>query len=241
MTQAIHARQDSHGHPTPSGLAAYPTLQPQRTAVVIVDMVAHQTTPGQGCLHELEQQGMDTDYYRSQLHEEVIPNTQRLATAARTAGAQVVYLRLGSERTDMTDVSRPFQSMLQSWQAYSDAPACRVIPELAPQPGDIDLVKTGSGGFTTSELDTALRQRGITHVLYTGVITHACVLLTLAAGFDLGYYGYLVSDATAALTPQLQQHTEELVTGFLAQVTPTDSLLESLASATNSPDTTNPS
>lgn len=67
---------------------------------------------------------------------------------------------------------------------------------------------------------------GITHVLYTGVVTNACVMLTASAGFDLGYYGYLVGDATAAFSPELQQQAENLIGYFIAPVTTTAEALE---------------
>ena len=213
-----------------AGMLEYPALAPSRTAVVIVDMVQHQTNPGQGCVPELAQLGMDTTYYQQRVRQQVIPNTRRLASAARAAGAQVVFLRLGAASERMDEVTPHFQPVLQAWGAWDGTEACAVIPELAPETGDVTLLKGGSGGFTTSALDTELRQRGIEHVLYTGVVTHACVLLTLAAGFDLGYYGYLVSDATAAFSPRLHDATEDLVSGFLARVVTTSSMLVQLDS-----------
>jgi biuret amidohydrolase len=84
---------------------------------------------------------------------------------------------------------------MRETRAVDGSWACEVIDALRLQPGDITLIKTGSGCFLTSNLDNHQRNMRISHVLYTGVITNGCVLLTLAAGFDLGYHGYLVGDA----------------------------------------------
>jgi nicotinamidase-related amidase len=53
--------------------------------------------------------------------------------------------------------------------------------------------------------------------------------LTAAAGFDLGYHGYLVSDSTAAFSSRIQENTEELVSTHIAAVTTADQFLEELA------------
>lgn len=228
MTRAEADPAGSVADGSAAEILEYPALVPSRTAVVIVDMVRHQTDPEQGCLPQLARLGMDTTHYQQQVREQVIPNTGRLAGAARAAGAQVVFLRLGAASERMDEVTRHFQPVLREWGAWDGTEACSVIPELTPETGDITLLKTGSGGFTTSPLDAELRQRGIEHVLYTGVVTHACVLLTLAAGFDLGYYGYLVSDATAAFSSRLHNATEDLVSGFLARVVTTRRMLAQL-------------
>lgn len=62
---------------------------------------------------------------------------------------------------------------------------------------DLSLLKTGSSGFGTSDLHSRLAEIGIEHVLRTGAATNGCVLTTFVDAIDLGYHGYLVSDATA--------------------------------------------
>jgi nicotinamidase-related amidase len=168
-------------------------------------------------------------YFVDRLANTVIPAHQRLLAAAREHGAKVVYLVVGAEREDGSDAIRPFQEMFRINRAIIGSAACEVIPEIAPEPGDICLPKAGSGGFSTSRLDSCLRNLGIDHVLYTGVVTNACVLLTLGAGFDLGYYGYLVTDATATYSQRLQDFTEEIVCGYMALTVTTDEIIGQLA------------
>ena len=121
--------------------------------------------------------------------------------------------------------------MMREVGATDGSWACEVIEPLRPEPGDISLIKTGSGGFGTSNLDSHLRNMGIRNVLYTGVITNGCVLLTLAAGFDLGYNGYLVADATATFSQRWQDLTEELVGVYMAKVVTTTQIIDELSGA----------
>ena len=200
-----------------------------RTAVVVVDMVNHQLTPGDTLVGELERNGVDTGYYLERVERLVMPNHVRLLAAARQHGAVVVYLRVGARRRDFSDLLPPFRDSFRRWNARDGEWACAVDARIPPQADDIDLLKSGSGGFTTSALDTQLRHLGIENVLYTGVISNGCVLLTLGAGFDLGYRGYFISDATATVSATVQTATEDIVGAYLAQVVTTDAIIAKLA------------
>jgi biuret amidohydrolase len=142
-------------------------------------------------------------------------------------GIAVVFLRVGCAQADFSDMVPAMRDAVRLFGAVDGSTACEVIPELL-RDGDLTLLKTGSGGFNSSPLDVRLRNMGITHVIYTGVITNACVLLTCAAGFDLGYHGYLVSDATATFDAELQRQSENLIGQFMAKVTTTDDLLSEI-------------
>ena len=88
----------------------------------------------------------------------------------------------------------------------------------------MEIFKAGSGGFSGG-LDGRLRNMGIEQVIYTGVVTNGCVFLTVAAGFDLGYHGWFVSDSTATFSERLQSLTEELISSYMARVVSTDELV----------------
>src|SRR5262249_54914064 len=136
---------------------------------------------------------------------------------------------------DYRDLVAALRDGLQAHEARDGAWGCEVIEALRPEPGDLSLVKTASGSFIGSSLDFHLRNAGIEHVLYTGVISHACVLLSVGEGFDLGYRGYFVSDATAAFTERLQEATEEIVSLYMAKVVSTDETIDLLEVGSSSP------
>jgi nicotinamidase-related amidase len=193
--------------------------------VVVIDMINHQLSPD--CAIGMYQNfGLSCDYMLERVESVVVPNHQRLLAAARAAGAVVAYVRMGSFRPDASDANPSLAPMLRAWGAQDGQWACDVIDAIAPVEGDLSLIKTGSGCFGTSALDSHLRNMGIGDVLYTGVLTNACVMLTVAAGFDLGYRNYLVTDATATHTQRLQDNAEELMGGYLAQNITTDECVE---------------
>lgn len=222
MTHIAGTDQIATGFVAQNALEARPPVDPRRSALVVIDMINHQISPDTGLLKSLAGGGIDTTYLRDRTEQVVIPNIARLLSAARRVGMTIAFLRAGGTGTQLCDVVPAGRENLLSWGAQEGTWACQVINELHPQPGELSLLKLGSGGFTTSNLDRHLRNIGIETIFYVGVMTNVCVLLTAASGFDLGYHGYLVSDATATLNPAIQKATEDIVGSFMAQLITTE-------------------
>jgi nicotinamidase-related amidase len=203
-------------------------FEPERTAVVVVDMVNHQCTPGQGMLGDWAASGAaEPSYFLDRLSTTVMPAHASLLPAVRRHGGKVVFLPVGAYDADYADLTPGFKGIAR-WQPRAGSWATEVVDGLDVEPGDISLIKTGSGGFYTSALDSHLRNMAITTVIYTGVITNGCVFLTAAGGFDRGYRGLVAADATATLSPRLQTTTELLMDGFIANVVETKDIVSML-------------
>ncbi|GGX37262.1 peroxyureidoacrylate/ureidoacrylate amidohydrolase RutB [Pigmentiphaga litoralis] len=87
------------------------------------------------------------------------------------------------------------QSVVQgSWGA-------QVVEELPVVAGDITVHKHRLSGFWDNELDSLLRQQGITTLLYAGVNTDRCVFSTLQDAAFIGYDNILLSDACSTASP----------------------------------------
>jgi nicotinamidase-related amidase len=74
------------------------------------------------------------------------------------------------------------------------------VPELAPGPQDLVLVKATGGAFSRTKLDDELRSRGIDTLIVAGFMTHLAVLTTANDGSSLGYRVLVAADATATRT-----------------------------------------
>ncbi|MCY7314957.1 MAG: cysteine hydrolase [Rubrivivax sp.] len=77
----------------------------------------------------------------------------------------------------------------------------QVVDELAIEPGDITVFKHRLSGFWDNELDTILRLRGATTLLFAGVNTDRCVFSTLQDAGFLGYDCVLLEDACSTPSP----------------------------------------
>uniref|UniRef100_UPI000B2629B2 cysteine hydrolase family protein n=1 Tax=Nonomuraea sp. SBT364 TaxID=1580530 RepID=UPI000B2629B2 len=91
---------------------------------------------------------------------DIVPQVDRLATAARNAGDTVIWV-LGS-RPGTGTVFDPAQGHV------------RLMDGLHPHPGEPTLTKTAHNAFTTTNLHQLLTQRGTTKLTICGIRTEQC-------------------------------------------------------------------
>lgn len=90
-------------------------------------------------------------------------------------------------------------------------PGIDIVPELAPEVGEIVIDKPGKGSFYNTGLQDELDRLGATHLIVTGVITEVCVQTTIREANDRGYDCLLVEDATESYYPDFKRATIEMV------------------------------
>jgi nicotinamidase-related amidase len=135
----------------------------------------------------------------------VIPRLAPVVAATRRHGQPVIYLRLCGQAEDRSDLHRHFQRAYRSALEHgfsdlyplSSQPLADVVPEVAPQPGDLVLDKTTYSGFTSSALESELRARGIETLITTGLATSQCVETTARDASDRGFQVLHLEDCQA--------------------------------------------
>ena len=128
-----------------------------------------------------------------------------MLTAGRQAGLSLVYLTmdLDSDRPPEPGGGAGYwtEERWSPWIAAGEQkqtldPDCHlpagvresdIMPELAPEPGDIVVLKPRWSGFYKTDLDAILKQRGITTLVFTGVATSNCLEATLRDAFFRDY------------------------------------------------------
>lgn len=195
-------------------------FDPCRTALVLVDLINWQVDPDGPSIGAMRAAGHDerADYLLGRFADVIAPNLKSLLPAARRAGVRVVHARLASRHPDYADIVPALRPYVKAAGARDGSPAAAPIAEVGDEPGDLSVVKSGSGAFGGTELDFLLRRERIDTILYAGVVTTACVLLSVAAGFDLGYRQYLVADCTGTLSARDQEDAERLIGNYLAEI-----------------------
>lgn len=125
----------------------------------------------------------------------LVPAIQRGLAAARRAGAAVIYL---------CDAHAPDDQEFRAWppHAVKGTEGAQVIAELAPEPRDAVIPKRRFSGFFATDLDLALRERGIRRVILSGLLTDICVYHTAVDAAQLAYQVEVAANATAAAEPQ---------------------------------------
>ncbi len=145
----------------------------------------------------------------------VIPAVERLAGAVRRAGIPVIWLNWGV-RPDRANLPGSFVARArgEGGSTYAEpSPSGRgrilvrdewgaaIIDELTVDRSDLLVHKHRLSGFWDNELDSILRERGITTLLFAGINIDRCVFSTLQDANFLGYDCVLVEDACATVSP----------------------------------------
>lgn len=181
-----------------------------------------------------------------------IEPTRAVLAAFRELGCLVVHTREG-HRPDLADLfpakrdrgnpslrigdEGPMGRLLVRGSAGHD-----IVPELAPMPGEVVLDKPGKGSFYSTDLETILRARGITHLVVTGVTTEVCVQSTVREANDRGFDALVLADCTGSYFPEFYASALEMFSaqgGIVCWVGDSTDLLAALA-ATAAPAGTDP-
>jgi|SRR3989475_3794466 len=181
------------------------TLDPERTALLVIDMQNDFGT--KGGMFDLA--GIDI----SQIQKAVAP-TARVIAAARKAGMKVIYLKMGF-RPDLSDAGTRDSptwikhEMMHFGESVSapDGTESRIlirdtwntdiVSELKPQPDDIVVWKTRYSGFYQTDLDSVLKRLNAKVLVVTGCTTSVCVESTIRDATFRDYSPVLLADCTA--------------------------------------------
>jgi nicotinamidase-related amidase len=160
----------------------------QSAAVLVIDMANDFVYPG-GTIADA---GGPEYQQRAQA---IIPRLATLLAAARSAGIPVIYA---------TDEHTPQDKELRKWPPHSMAgtPQAEIVPELAPEPGDVIWGKQTYSPFLNPEFERLLAERGITKLYITGLHTDCCARHTSGDAFQRGYDLVWVTDALQAFTDE---------------------------------------
>jgi nicotinamidase-related amidase len=221
--------------PVPADPGPFP-LPDGRVALLVIDMQRDFLLPG-GFGETL---GNDV----AQL-QRVVPPLARLLGAAREAGLMVVHTREG-HLADLSDCPPAKLRRGNPSQRIGDpGPYGRIlvrgefghdiVDELAPLPGEPVIDKPGKGAFYATGLGDLLHERGITHLLVTGVTTEVCVHTTVREANDRGFDCLVVSDCVGSYFPEFHRVGLQMVSaqgGIFGWVADSAALLAALLPAT---------
>jgi nicotinamidase-related amidase len=172
---------------------------PPHTALVVIDMQRDFCLPG-GAFDHL---GIDISMYPP-----MIPRLARLIEGARAVDVPVIYIQMTvlPNRASESPAQIRFNLRLHLASGVPEplhytpdgSTGQEIIPELAPQEGDLVVKKYRSSGFSGTNLDLLLRSNGIKSVVMTGCTTEGCVESTARDALFNDYYVVVAEDCVAS-------------------------------------------
>jgi nicotinamidase-related amidase len=157
----------------------------------------------------------------------MVPALERLLEHARSNGWVVVF---------SNDAHEPGDPELVVWgeHAMAGTPGAQVIAELAPRPGEREIVsdKRAYGAFDGTGLDEQLRALGVDEVVLTGQHTHICVRHTAYGALIRHYRITVPRDAVCTFEGVNEQDAlDYLHDTYAARITTVDELIGTRAKA----------
>jgi len=138
---------------------------------------------------------------------ELVNRAADVLKEARRLGMTVIQVRVGF-RPGLPEVSS--RNMLfagikdsSQHQALFEGAAGEIHPAVAPQAGDIIVVKHRVSAFAGTDLEMILRANGIDTLVLFGIATSGVVLLTLLEASDADYRLFVIEDCCADLDAAL--------------------------------------
>jgi nicotinamidase-related amidase len=134
----------------------------------------------------------------------IIGRTAKAIAKARAAGVRIGYVRVGfsPDYREAPTTSVIFNGARQHGLFKLGSWGTEVHKDLAPQPGDFDIVKHRVSAFYGTNLEPVLRAHGIKRIICSGVSTVAVVNSTVRDAHDRDYVVEVLEDCCAAATTE---------------------------------------
>jgi nicotinamidase-related amidase len=184
---------------------AYETLDPVRTALVVVDMVSFFADAG------------------PHFHG-IVPNINAIAGALREAGGTVAWVR--PEAGPPSDWAIGFHGPAVATM-FAATGGTALFPELDAREDDVWAEKSAASAFFPgrSTLAAALASRNVDTVIITGTVTSVCCESTARDAATLGHRVVFVADGTADVRDSVRNATLRTVYRSVGDVRPTAEVL----------------
>ncbi len=200
-------------------------LDPTATALLVIDI---QNT----YLDEKEtpEETARWQPFFDRMNDTVIPNTRKLIDDCRAKGVEVIFARIACHKTGGRD-----RSLSQKKPGFNylllpkDEESGQIVPDLAPRPDDIEIIKTTDSALTETNLRLILRNMEIKDVIIAGIFTDQCVSSTVRSLADESFGVVLVEECCAAATMELHEAELRIINMIYCHVVSYDDAMGFLA------------
>ncbi|MET0314902.1 MAG: cysteine hydrolase family protein, partial [Hansschlegelia sp.] len=164
-----------------------PELVAGRIALLVIDVQnTYFDRPDPDSLSPAEQARYDAwTPFHQRMAGTVMPTIQRLLQRFRAGGLEVIYARIACQTGDGRD--RSLSQKKPGWNDLllpKDEHASQIPATIAPEEGEIVVIKTTDSALTGTNLRLILSNLGIRTVICVGIFTDQCVSSTVRSLAD---------------------------------------------------------
>jgi nicotinamidase-related amidase len=171
--------------------------------------------------------------YPEARQREILRQAGGVLTAARQAQMPVVYVvvRFRDGYPEVSPRNKLFQGLKNAGRLREGTAGAEIHPDMAPQPGDVIVTKRRVGAFSTTDLETVLKAKGITHLVLIGIATSGVVLSTVRWAADADYELTVLADCCADADDEVHRVLTQKVFPRQATVVSAEEFLQALGRA----------
>ena len=209
-------------------------VRPERCLLVVVDVQNDFVSPR----GYFARRGFDTSPF-----QQLVPRINHLARACRALGMPVWFTRQRFPPEPRGFGHRsviPSHFLQEAGLPRSDNPCvegtwgAELVGELDVAPGDRVIDKRTFSAFVDTDFERQLLQAGRRVLVFAGLTTEFCVESTVRDAFHRGFDCLVVSDCTAAWTPEAHQASLSVIDRGFGAVVSSDELLGLLSDRSSS-------
>ena len=128
--------------------------------------------------------------------EAVVQNAAKTLEGARKAGIPVIYvaLKLRPGYPEIPPRNKTFRSLRAAGRLLEGSNDAEIHPTVAPQPGDVVVIKRRVGSFSTTDMESVLKGKDITCLVLLGIATSGVTLTTVREAADRDFEMIVLAD-----------------------------------------------
>lgn len=222
----------------PKGISVDSWLDKGKLGLVLVDFQNYWLDENYGSESEIVwKEGSTRGYVLNRYKKLVLPNVLKLIKKFRELNLKIIYLRNASHSKKLLDIKGVLKKVYayelkdkndKPYYMYDDDYASQIIKDLKPAEEDIIITKASMGAFGSSDIDSILRNNGISNLVFSGGYTDACIDSTVRGAIDRGYLCIVAEDACVSNIEEDHLATLRILDKYLTWVTDTKNILANL-------------
>lgn len=158
-----------------------------------------------------------------------LKKAQKVLRFARENNELIVHVHLSftPDYRELRDDINGVLALVKQTKAFQrGSSGIEAIDPFLPRGKEICLFKNSISCFKGTNLETQLKEMGITDLVFTGLLSNVCIESSVRDAYDKGFRVFVIQDATSTIDETGHQHAMEHVLPLFSTVCTSSTLLQ---------------